>query len=170
MLTLVRSYYELLLMRLPPQAFPASSGLFGIVLAAFAVVALTNNFLMSGEAGYALAHAGISIVNICAGTAIILFIARRLPRWQQTATALLGGTALLGAMLLPVLIVYVAGIQNIFIYLSMLAFNVWNLIFFAHVYRNALDTGMGAGIAVALIYLIASLFIKATLAPFPGTG
>lgn len=167
MVTLIRTFYELLLMRLPPQVFPASRWLFGLTAFAFALIVAVNNMVIAGDAAYALARSGITIVNVCAGAAIILFIARRPERWQQTVTALFGGAALLGAMLLPVLIVYVSGIENVFIHLSVLAFNLWELVFFAHVYRNALEVGMGAGVAVALIYLISSLFIKATLVPFP---
>lgn len=166
MLALVRSYYELLLMRLPPQAFPASAALFLIALAAFFVVAFLHHWIFAAT-HLALARAALSVANICAGSAIILFMARRSPRWLQTATALLGGAALLGLMLLPVTAVWMIGMRNIFVSLSLLAFGIWELVFFAHVYRNALDTGMGAGLAVALIYLLCSMYIKQVFVPLP---
>lgn len=167
MVSLIKSYYELLMMRLPPQAFPLSRTLLVIALTAFAIVSVLNHFLLTGELGYSMARAGLSVLNLSVGAGLILLVARRMVRWPQTLTALLGGSALLGAMLLPVVMVYVLGIQNVFISLSILAFNIWELVFFGHVYRNALDTGMGTGIAVALIYLIASLYIKGALLPFP---
>src|SRR5690606_2097858 len=102
MLALVRSYYELLLMRLPPQAFPASNVLFALSLAVFFVVAFLHHWIVAADLALALARALVSVANICAGSAVILFIARRQPRWLQTTTALLGGAALLGLMLLPV--------------------------------------------------------------------
>lgn len=167
MVPLIKSYYQLLMMRLPPQAFPASRPLLVIVLLAFGLVSAISHYLLVGELAYAVGRAALAIINLSVGAGLILLVARRIVRWPQTLTALLGGSALLGAMLLPVMMVYVLGIQNIFISLSMLAFNIWELVFFGHVYRNALDTGMGTGIAVALIYLIASLYIKGTLLPIP---
>lgn len=168
MVPLIKSYYELLMMRLPPQALPASRLLLVIAVIAFGLVSMVNHYLLAGELHYAVGRGALSILNLSVGAGLILLITRRIARWPQTLTALLGGSALLGAMLLPVVMVYVLGIQNIFISLSILAFNVWELVFFGHVYRNALDTEMGVGIAVSLIYLITSFYIKGALLPLPG--
>lgn len=168
MLALVRSFHDLLLMRLPPQAFPASSALFLLTLAAFFVVAFLHHLVVGAGLPQALLRAIISVANVCAGSAVILYIAGRPARWLQTVTALFGGTALLGVMLLPVVGAWMMGMQNILIMISLLLFSVWELVFFAHVYRNALDVGMGAGLAVALIYLLSSMFLKEILVPLPG--
>lgn len=167
MRALFNSYLDLVLMRLAPQAFPASWFLFGLVLVAFLAMMLASNYLLSGELAFAAVRTALSGFNLCVGTALILTLAGRWPRWRQTATALLGGETVIGLVLLPVLMVRAAGIENIFIALSLLAFFVWELMFFGHVYRNALDTGMGAGIAVGLIYVIASALAEQALVPFP---
>lgn len=154
-------------MRLPPQAFPASRFLFGLVLAAFAAMAVMSNFLASGELAYAFLRALLSVFNLAVAAAIILFIARRPARWLQTTTALYGGEVVLFVFMLPLLVAYAFDISNIFIEISQWLLIVWELIFIGHVYRNSLDTGMGAGIAIALIYVIVSAIVKQSLIPYP---
>lgn len=169
MFALFNRFLDLVLMRLPPQAFPASRFLFGVTIVACLLVSLGGNYVLSADIGYSIARAALSVFNLCAGAALILAIARRAARWQQTATALLGGESVIGLILLPVLLANAAGIENIFILLSMLLFLAWELVFLAHVYRNALETGMGAGMLIAVLYVVVSLVLKQQLAPFPAT-
>lgn len=167
MYALFKRFLDLALMRLPPQAFPASRFLLGIALAAFAAMAVLSNFLASGEFAYALLRALLSVINLAAAAAVILLIARRPARWLQTATALYGGEVVLFVFMLPLLVAYAFDISNTFIVISQWLLIIWELIFIGHVYRNSLDTGMGAGIAIALIYVIVSAVVKQSLIPFP---
>lgn len=167
MFALFTRFLDLVLMRLPPQAFPASRFLFGLVCVTCMLVALAGNYALSQDAGYAIGRAILSVFNLCAGAGLILFAARRTARWQQTAIALLGGETIIGLILLPVILANAAGIENVFMLFSMIAFLAWELIFIGHVYRNALESGMGAGVLVAVVYVIASTFIKQALIPLP---
>ena len=171
MFALLNRFFDLVMMRLPPQAFPASRFLFGLVVVAFFAAALTSNLLVSDDIFYTVKRALLSVLNLCAGAALILMLANRRARWLQTATALLGGETVLIVFMLPVLIAYAMDISNVFIAISQWLLIIWELVFLGHVYRNALDSGMGAGIAIALIYVIASAVIKQTFVPFPaGAG
>ncbi|HEX7047723.1 MAG TPA: hypothetical protein VF275_09165 [Gammaproteobacteria bacterium] len=167
MIALFVRYLDLVLMRLPPQAFPASRFLFGVTLLAFAIVMLVSNFILSGDWVYSLVRAVLSVFNLCAGAALILVIAKRSARWQQTATALLGGETVIALIVLPVLLARTMGMENVFLLMSLLLFLAWELVFLAHVYRNALGTGMGTGLLIAVIYVISSVYIKQLVMPFP---
>ncbi|HEX7030456.1 MAG TPA: hypothetical protein VF254_07660 [Gammaproteobacteria bacterium] len=167
MVALFVRYLDLVLMRLPPQAFPASRFLFGVTLLAFLLTALASNFILSHDPVYSMVRAMLSVFNLCAAAALILLVARRSARWQQTASALLGGETVIGLLVLPVLLARAMGMENVFLFTSVLLFLIWELVFLAHVYRNALDTGMGTGLLVAVIYVIASSVIKQQLMPFP---
>lgn len=169
MFALFARYLDLVLMRLPPQAFPASRFLAGITLTAFAVTIFASNLVVAHDPGYAALRTLISVFNLCAGAALILSLARRSERWQQTVTALLGGETVIGLIVLPVLLAQSAGMSNVFLMMSLLLFLVWELVFIAHVYRNALETGMGTALLVAVIYVIASSVIKQQVLPFPAT-
>lgn len=167
MFALFNRFLDLVLMRLPPQAFPASRFLFALTLITYALVSLAGNYVLSREAGYSVARTMLSLFNLCAAAALMLAVARRTARWQQTVTALLGGETVINLIVLPVLLASAAGIENVFILLSVLLFLAWELVFLAHVYRNALETGMGGGMLVAVLYVIASSVIKQQLVPFP---
>lgn len=168
MLLLVRYFLDLVLLKLPPQAFPASRLLFAITLTGFAGTRFLDWYLATQDLLFSLLRTGLSLINLSAGTAVILLLWQRLPRWQQTMTAFMGGEAVLTLIVLPLMMVYAMGISNIFITLSFLSFMLWELIFFAHVWRHALDRGMGAGMLVALAYTLASSYIKQLLLPVPG--
>lgn len=167
MLALFSRFLDLTLMRLPPQTFPASRFLLGLVAGVFALVAFASNLVLSGDALYSLGRTVLSVVTLTGAAALILAASGRVARWQQTATSLLGGETVIGAFLLPVLLVRAGGIDNVFIVISLLLFIVWELIFLAHVYRNALDTGMIGGVLVAIAYVIASTLFEQAILPFP---
>ena len=157
------------MLRLPPQAFPASRFLLGLTATMFTLTLLAGNFVLVEDLSYALGRALLSVFNVGVAAALVLAMARRGHRWQQTVTALFGGETVIGLLLLPVLAVNAAGIENIFILLSVLLFLVWELVFIGFVYRNALDSGMGAGIAIAIVYVTVSSLVKQQLVPFPAS-
>lgn len=167
MFALFNRYLDLALMRLPPQAFPASRFLFGVVLVAFTLMVLLSNFMVTGILPYSVARALLSVAILAAAAAIILLLAKRRARWLQTVTALYGGEVVLVVFMLPVLVAYALEISNLFITISQWLLIVWEIAFIGHVYRNSLDTGMGAGVAIAFIYVIVSAVIKQALVPFP---
>lgn len=167
MFALFNRFFDLALMRLPPQAFPASRFLFGVVLVAFTLMVLLSNFMVTGILPYSVARALLSVAILAAAAAIILLLAKRRARWLQTVTALYGGEVVLVVFMLPVLVAYALDISNLFTTISQWLLIVWEIAFIGHVYRNSLDTGMGAGVAIAFIYVIVSAVIKQALVPFP---
>jgi len=171
MSALFKRFLDLALMRLPPQAFPASRFLFGVVLAAFMLMAMLSNFLVTQDAGYSIARGILSALLLGAGAAVILLVTQRPARWLQTATALYGGEVVLIVFMLPILLAYLLDISNVFIVISQWLLILWEVVFIGHVYRNSLDTGMGAGVAIAFIYVIVSAVVEQSLIPFPeGAG
>ena len=167
MLALFNRYLDLVLMRLPPQAFPASRFLFALVAVTFFVVATLASYVISDAPGYAALRALLSMATLAGFAEITLAFANRTARWQQTTTALFGGETVIGLVQLPVLLAWSSGLDNVFIAMSLLAFLAWELVFLAHIYRNALDRGMGTGIAVALVYVLLAMLIEQVVLPFP---
>lgn len=170
MLALFNRYLDLVLMRIAPQDFPASNFLLVIATAAFLAIATLASFVVSDSAGYAILRAVFSVVTLAGFAALVLALANRGRRWQQTAAALFGGETVIGLIQLPVLLAWASGIDNVFIAMSLLLFLAWELVFLGHVYRNALDRGMGTGLAVAVIYILLAMLAEQAVLPFPETA
>ena len=170
MFALFNRFFDLTLMRLPPQEFPASRFLLMLVLTLFALLTFMSNFVLTENLAYSLARSGMSIGTVGAAAALLLFATRRAARWQQTVTALYGGEVVLMVFMLPVLVAYVLNIENLFIMISQWLLIIWEIAFIAHVYRNALDSSMATGVIVAIVYIVASAVLKQELLPFPAGG
>lgn len=170
MLALFNRYLDLVLMRLAPQAFPASRFLLALVTIAFFFIATLASFVVSDSVPYAVLRAALSVLTLAGFAAIVLAIANRRLRINQTVAALLGGETVIGLVQLPVLLAWSSGLDNVFIAMSLLAFLAWELVFFAHVYRNALDRGMGIGLAIAVIYILLAMLVEQAVLPFPETA
>lgn len=166
MLQLLRYFIDLIRLRLPPQAFPASNFLFLLTAAAFLLVTLAYLALAGFEPGFVIGRTVLGFVNQLAGAWLILALFNKSARWLQTTIALLGGDTLFALFALP-LIASGAPADNGLLVALLLGLMIWQIVFFAHVYRHALDTGMGAGILVGMIYVLVSSTIKQAILPAP---
>lgn len=169
MLALFNRFLDLALMRCPPQDFPPSRFLLGLVVVAYAVLAFGTSLLVSENAGYSALGTLLAVADIGVGLALVLRVARRPERWLQTSIAIYGGKVVLIVFTLPVMLAFALGISNFFVGVSQLLLVIWQVVFIGFVMRNALDTGMGAGVAVALIFVIGTEVFEQWLLPFPGT-
>ena len=164
MLQLVRYFFDLIRLRLPPQAFPASNFLFLLTTVSFLLTTLLYLSVAGYEMSFVMGRTALSLINQLAGAWLILALFKKGARWLQTATALLGGDTLFALIALPLA---GTGANSWLVVMLLLALLIWQITFFAHVYRHALDTGFGAGILIGMIYLLVSSTIKQVVIPAP---
>ncbi len=166
MYELIKTYWQLCLLRLGPQDLPNSSVLLYATLVVYLVVdfALTVLDLSFGASILAaLIDAGL----LLAFTGLLLW-GRSLPeRMTQAFTALLGSGALLGALAFPVLSwQFALGVKNPNILvpsLLLLALFVWNITVVGHIFRHALSGSIGLGLGLAVLYVFISINIMRSL-------
>ena len=166
MLQLIRYFFDLVRLRLPPQAFPASNFLFLLTAAGFLLVTFLYLALAGFEISFVVGRTALGFVNQLLGAWLILALFRKSHRWLQTATALLGGDAIFALLAMPL-----AGAgslsENGLIVALLLSLLIWQIVFFAHVYRHAVESGFGTGMALGVIYVLVSSTIKQALLPAP---
>jgi hypothetical protein len=94
----------------------------------------------------------------------------RLPRFQQTATALLGSGALLGFMAVVPLSLLPHGGEGeppgaaVLLFLALI---VWSILVTGHIVRHTFDLRLGQGVGIAVIYNFFAYSLVGGL--FPGT-
>jgi hypothetical protein len=153
---LIYFFVELCLLRKGPQDLPASSALFGLALGADLVVGVIIALSAGISAGIGLTRGGVEIALMLMLLYLALHFTGRLPRFTQTATALLGAGALIGlAAALPVAMLPAAGEgepQPALAVLLFLGLIVWSVLVTGHILRHTFGLTLGQGAVIALAY------------------
>ncbi len=159
MLALIRFFIDLCLLRRNPQDLPASSTLLWVALAADASIGA----LVAAGAGIPL---GPGLIQVLVDVALMLALLYgalqllgRLPRFIQSATALLGSGAVVGALALVPVSLIPSGEQTEQSGVAALLFLVviaWSILVTGHILRHTFDIRLGQGAAVAVLYNLLS--------------
>lgn len=90
-------------------------------------------------------------------------------RWTQTCTALLGTAAVLGFIGIPLFYASpgpeTQTAQNLEWYLLLLTLLLWNVLVYAHIFRNALSATSAVGLMIAILYTVLSMMLSSVLSP-----
>lgn len=148
MLSLVRAFWRICILRLAPQDVPRSGVL--LLLTALVNLALSvsiNSLQLPFQ--YALLIALLEMGVLVGLTAALLYAFNRSARLPQTLTALMGSGAVIGAIVLA-MFVLLAELPA----LPRLAVFLWNLLVMGHILRHALNMHLVAGFFVAIGYAV----------------
>ncbi|MGB5835054.1 MAG: hypothetical protein WBG92_24135 [Thiohalocapsa sp.] len=163
MLAIPHFFLELCLLKRTPQDLPASNALLTLVV----VVGLLGGMLLSVTAGAAfLVGIGQTLLDfliMLGALHLALKLTGKLPRFVQTATALVGADALVGFVaLLPV---GLAGPniedspQLLLAGLMFMALVAWSVLVTAHILRHAFDIKLIQGAMIAVAFDILSFVV-----------
>lgn len=167
MVQLLRMFGGLAFLRYPPQVFPRSGLLLALAALAYWCMAMVKIIGSGAGFDYAVMRSILSFFNLLAGAWLILALAKRNACWHQTVTALLGGEAVIGLVTLPLLGLTEVALVNPGFAMVFLAVLIWEVAFFAHVYKHALEKKDGMAILITVGYFVASMMLKNYLLPFP---
>jgi len=155
LLALIRFFFELCLLRRAPQGLPASTALLGVtvVVNLLAGVMLAATVRLSPAMG--LAQGSVDMAFMLALLFGALYLLDRLPRFRQSATALLGSGAVLEFIavvplgLLPPGEDGEAGGDASLLFLALI---VWSILVTGHILRHTFELRLGQGVAIAVLY------------------
>jgi hypothetical protein len=159
MLTVIKSFFALCLLRLRPQDLPASQ-----VLALFAVVCyVAAGLLMALQHMSPAGAAGlVALDTVLFGFLIwlLLWVRLMMNRFLQTFTAMLGASAILEALAVPLVLWQQSVIvgdemtmMGVIVSLLLWAWLFWSLLVLGHILRHAIDTVLPIGVMLALLYM-----------------
>lgn len=155
LLRLVQFFFELCLLRRAPQDLPASPALLGVTLAV--------NLLMGTTLATAIGIGpGLGFVESLLDAAIALgllyaalHLLDRLPRFQQSGTALMGSGALLGLVASVLLGLLAPGGNEqtpggaVLLFAALV---VWSILVMGHILRHTFEIRLGQGVGIAVLY------------------
>jgi len=157
-------FFELCLLRAKPQDLPASNALLALVVAANVFMGVLAFSGLYGGVLRAFMAGAVENLFCLSVLGVLLYFKGLLPRFNQTATALLGSSTLLAIILIPLYSMSGTGTErtamNAVADLGALALLIWSLLIMGHVLRHAIEIPFGRGIMFALVYfLLSSLFV-----------
>ncbi len=166
---LLSSLCQIALLRKDPGALPASLVLVVLLALAYAVAGALQAWTLYGG-DRILMRAAVDLGLSLATFWILLAVTRRLHRYAQTMSAVLG-TSLLMAPVMVALLLMMRGAAPTYYALWLaarvgaVAVTIWFLVVIGHILRGALGTGLVTGVALALTWVIASKAVADWLFP-----
>ena len=163
MYELLKLFFEICLFKKGPQDIPGSKALLPLLIPVYASVSFLL-LILDTDGLNAVMQVLVEILLILGSTRIILFIARKPARYQQTACALMAIDALISFFALPAMATLVgqgAGLAFIVIILLM----IWHWAISGHIFSNALEQPFTFGLGVAFLYILVSYQVMALLFP-----
>lgn len=170
MLALIQSFIELCLLRRAPQDLPASDALFSMALAADLLVGLLLTVTGGLSFGAGLAQSVVDILFMLVLLNGALRLVKRTARFSQTATALLGSSAVLGLLALFPISLISPGEQTGQSAIAALMFLVlvaWSILVSGHILRHTFDIRLSQGALIAVIYNLLAYSLMRGLFPSP---
>ena len=168
-LKILNFFVDLCLLRRAPQDLPASQSLLVAVLVVNALAGIVLGAQTWAGTGVALAATVLDLGVLLALLWIALRMRGVLPRFTQSATALLGAGVLFTLLAMPLqpLLDAPEDIEaGALLYLLLL---VWVQLVYGHVLRHALNVNLVSGVALALVYTFTSAVLIELLFPLPAT-
>lgn len=151
-----------LLLRDGPQDMPAGTAALTLSIALYiAATAVSISLGEGAENPMAVLALAVALPLILAR--IVLGIGKRPERWNQTVTALLGTSALLSLVSLP-LATSTGSEPSAVVVIASLVLFFWSFAVDGHIWRHALDVSFAAGLAVAVVLFAVSMYVITTIA------
>ena len=169
MLRFAKAFWEIALWRRSPAQLPASLFLLVLLAAVVALLEVADAMLPPSSSDRLVTRVALSVGLPLGFAWVVLAIARHGQRFLQTGIALLGVGILAELVVYPVgsLLELAGADQPIAIPLGILMLMgfIWYLLACANIWRAALDSGAGLGIAVSVGYLVLSTMLAQQLLP-----
>ena len=169
MLRLAKAFWDIAVWRRSPAQLPASVFLLGLVAAAVAVLEVVGALLPPGPSDRIFMRVVLSVGLPLLFAWTVLAIARHGQRFLQTGIALLGVAVLAELVLYPLSsLLNVIGSDRpaaIPVGLLLCVGFIWYTLACANIWRAALDSGLGVGLAVSVGYLVLSVVLEQQLLP-----
>jgi len=163
MLRLAKAFWEIALWRRSPAQLPASMFLLGLVAAAAAALEVVGALLPPGPSDRIVTRVLLSVGLPLSFAWAVLAVTHHRQRFLQTGSALLGVAVLAQLVIYPLgSLLSVIGTDrpaSIPLDVLLLAGFVWYTLACANIWRAALDSGIGIGVAVSVGYMVLSVLL-----------
>ena len=150
----VQILVQISLFRASPKDVPASSQFLVYSAAAAFIIFLVRNSLLN-DAGSSAGIALVQVVLLALFLRILVGLFSKPERWLQSATALLGCSAVIVGLIIPLLLVAGEGFHSpgiTAVKLGVVVTSVWYFAMMVYVVRETLEVSLAVGFIITLLY------------------
>ncbi|QXP83857.1 hypothetical protein ABZN20_03770 [Methylococcus sp. ANG] len=161
---LIRLFIEICLFRKGPQDIPPSTLLLWLTAGTYLIV----GFILLGlevEWLPAIIESVAELAMLLGFVWLLLALFKKTPRWQKTATAILGSDVVISAPAIPLVGWTLAVPDAAGIHLILFGMMLWHVAVVAHIFRHALSKPWTTGLLLAVAYVAGSYSVIMTLFP-----
>lgn len=164
MFDIIKLLFDICLFKKGPQDLPYSVWLLRILFIGYVsirvlMLSIHFNWLT------VLMQVIVEIVLVCGFFWLMLYLARKLGRFYQVISAVLGTDALISFFALPGMASMEAGQGGVLVFLVMIGLIGWHWTVTGHIIRNALEQTLSFSLGLAFLYLLGSYQAMAFLFP-----
>jgi len=164
MLEIIKLLFDICLFKKGPQDLPPSAGLLWMLVivdvsVSFLMLSIRTDWLNS------LLQAIVGALLIVGFSWLMLYVARKRERFNQTTIALLGIDALISFFALPGMASMMIGTGALLAFIITIALMIWHWAVTGHIIRNALGQGWAFSLGLAFLYILGSYQVMALLNP-----
>lgn len=163
MYELLTLFFDICLLKKGPQDIPFSKWLFHFLIILYTSISFINLYL-SGDPFLSSVQVTVDLMLILSITWVILFVANKLARYQQTMNALLATATIISFFSLPAMATLI-GQGNVLSLVAMIFFMLWHWVISGHIFSQSLEQPFLFGLGVAFLYILSSFQVMALLFP-----
>ena len=164
MFDIIKLLFDICLFKKGPQDLPYSIWLLRILLVVYISVRVLMLSMRYDWLNVFL-QIVVEIFLVAGFFWIMLFLVRKLGRFYQVISAVLGTDALISFFALPGIATLETGQGGVGAFLVVLGLIGWHWAVTGHIIRNALEQSLSFGLGLAFLYLLGSYQVMALLFP-----
>lgn len=163
MYQLLKLFFDICRLKKGPEDIPASDWLFRMLIFVCALVDFLI-LILSFNVFSAVLQTFVEIGLILGLTWVILYVAKRQDRYQQTVGALLATDALISFMAFPAIALLLNDETGLISFIISLLI-IWHWVVSGHIFSRALEQPFTFGLGVSFLYILVSMQVMALLFP-----
>ncbi len=164
MFDIIKRVFDICLFKKGPQDLPGSVWLLRILLVAYVCI---RALMLSIHFDWlnVLLQIIVEVFLVVGFVWVMLYLARKLGRFYQVLSAVLGTDALISFFALPGIASMETGQVGLLVFLVMLGLIGWHWAVTGHIIRHALEKSLSFSLGLAFLYLLGSYQVMALLFP-----
>ncbi|MCK4842977.1 MAG: hypothetical protein KAT04_14035 [Methylococcales bacterium] len=159
----LKLFFDICLLKKGPQDIPVSQWLLRLLIAIYAGISFFI-LVLNSDVFNTILQVIVELALILSSTAIILYIANKRSRYQQTASALMATDALISFFALPAMATLVVQSSDLAV-ITIFCLMLWHWVVSGHIFSQTLEQPFAFGLGVAFLYILVSYQVMALLFP-----
>jgi len=163
MYDLIKLFFDICLLKKGPQDMPVSNGLLFLLIPIYAGISFLI-LILSTDVVNAVLQIFVEVTLVLGSTKIILYLASKASRYQQTVSALIATDTIISFFAIPVMATLV-GQESALALIVIVLLMLWHWLVSGAIFSQALEQPFAFGLGVAFLYILVAYQVMGLVFP-----